>query len=302
MPGVWGALVKFISVGGLLMDFLRQEDGSWLTRPGGSAWNVARVMARLGITPGFMGAISTDPFGETLLEATLQAGIRTDLIQRTPAPTSLSFVFQSHPATYAFRAEGGSDRQLVPFASLCRTAKLVYLGGISVVRPPLLHQMVPFVQDLVRQGIDVAYDPNFRAQEAEGFRSLFWQILPFLKHIKVSNEDLSGLKTTVQDILKFKPDLQVLLTKGSAGAELHTTEAVFRHAGYTVNVRDTVGAGDASMAGLLYHLLSFPEAPPSALLAFALGCGAVACTQPGAHAPSLSEVHTLMEENACQKP
>lgn len=293
--------MTLISVGGALMDFLRQPDGSWLTRPGGSAWNVARVTARLGTKTKFLGAISTDPFGADLLVATEHAGIETDLIQRTDHPTSLSFVFKSHPATYAFRAENGSDRQLLPDADLCKSADLIYLGGISVVRSPLLEQIPAFVRELHARGIPVAYDPNFRVQEAAAYRMLFPKILPHLKYLKVSDEDLAGLDMRLEQIKTLNPDLTILLTKGSEGAELHTTDSVFMHPGYTVNVRDTVGAGDASIAGFLHHLLSFPDASPAELLSFALGCGAVACMHPGAYAPSLQEVHSIMEDQACQK-
>ncbi|GEM47238.1 carbohydrate kinase family protein [Deinococcus cellulosilyticus] len=293
--------MTLVAVGGVLMDFLRQPDGSWLTRPGGSAWNVARVNVRLGTPTKFLGVISTDPFGEELLGATHDAGIDPALVQRTDHPTSLSFVFQSHPATYAFRAENGSDRQLVPDVNLCTGASLVYIGGISVVRSPLLEQIPAFVRDLHARGISVAYDPNFRAQEAAAYRVLFPMILPYLKYLKVSDEDLAGLDMRLEQIRRLNPDLTVLLTRGNEGAELHTNDGVFMHAGYTVDVRDTVGAGDASIAGFLHHLLAFPDAPPAERLSFALGCGAVACMHPGAYAPSLQEVHHITEDKTCQK-
>ncbi|MFD1733169.1 PfkB family carbohydrate kinase [Deinococcus malanensis] len=59
---------------------------------------------------------------------------------------------------------------------------------------------------------------------------------------------------------------------------------------------DTIGAGDASIAGLLYATLRPPPVPPPQRLAFALACGAAACTRPGAHAPTPNEIHTIQKE------
>jgi fructokinase len=51
-------------------------------------------------------------------------------------------------------------------------------------------------------------------------------------------------------------------------------------------VVDTVGAGDASMAGFLYSLLEHPDAEPEQHLRWAVAAGAAACTSAGASPPA----------------
>jgi fructokinase len=61
-----------------------------------------------------------------------------------------------------------------------------------------------------------------------------------------------------------------------------------------VEVADTVGAGDASMAGWMASLLARPEAPLEAHAAFAAATAAVVCRHSGAYAPTRGEVESLL--------
>jgi fructokinase len=61
-----------------------------------------------------------------------------------------------------------------------------------------------------------------------------------------------------------------------------------------VQVADTVGAGDASIGGLLYSLMA-REGGWGEHLRFALASGAAACRFPGGHSPSLEEVEALLK-------
>ena len=72
----------------------------------------------------------------------------------------------------------------------------------------------------------------------------------------------------------------VVVTMGGDGAMLFLNEKVYKHNGYKVHVADTVGAGDAFLAGLLTKLLD--KGSPEDALAFASGLGAFIATQTGA--------------------
>ena len=56
----------FVSAGEALTDMLRTGADEWSSQVGGSTWNVARVMARLGVPSAFAGAVSLDVFGDAL--------------------------------------------------------------------------------------------------------------------------------------------------------------------------------------------------------------------------------------------
>jgi fructokinase len=69
-----------------------------------------------------------------------------------------------------------------------------------------------------------------------------------------------------------------------------------------VAVEDTVGAGDASMAGWMFSVITRPDAPLEAHAAFAGAAAAVACQHPGAYAPRLDEVTSFLASRGWQAP
>ena len=87
----------------------------------------------------------------------------------------------------------------------------------------------------------------------------------------------------IQCLLEQYPLALVALTRGAAGSlKVARTETV-SHPGYTVEVVDTVGAGDAFTAALTVGLLAKRDL--STVNAGANRLAAFACSQPGATPP-----------------
>jgi fructokinase len=88
----------------------------------------------------------------------------------------------------------------------------------------------------------------------------------------------------IEDRIRFIADkfslTGVAVTMGGDGAVLYMNGAFFRHGGIDVDVVDTVGCGDAFLAGLLSRLTE--DATPEAALAYACRLGAFIATQRGA--------------------
>jgi fructokinase len=120
-------------------------------------------------------------------------------------------------------------------------------------------------------------------------------------YIKVSDEDLAGLfpgvgETEVLEQLQdWAPNASILLTRGAVGMRLITPEREIFQPAFPVQVADTVGAGDASMGGWMCSLLTQPEAPLEAHLAFAAATAAVVCQHSGAYAPLRAEVSAMLQ-------
>ncbi len=280
------------------MDFVAGA-GGWQARPGGSAWNVALGLAGLGVggQSAFAGTLGNDPFAEQLAAQGRRAGLDLRFAARVQAPTALSVIHRSDPAQYTFYGQGGADSAFagVPEAAW-EGVTAAYFGGVTLLRPPADAAFVRCAEAAARRGVLVCYDPNFRSAYAESGRLALQAYLPHTRLLKVSEEDLGGLfpgrdpEESLQDLLQGFPHLSVLLTLGHRGARLISAGQCWVHPGYPVVVADTVGAGDASLAGLLYATVFTPQLLPAERLAFALTCAALACTRSGAYAPSLQEV------------
>ena len=92
----------------------------------------------------------------------------------------------------------------------------------------------------------------------------------------------------------FKIDT-ILVTRGAHGALINEKGNFYEHPGYKIKVEDTVGSGDAFLAGYLFKLDN--NATPQESLAFANALGAFIATQSGACPPySLEMVNHLKEK------
>ncbi|MBN2174114.1 MAG: hypothetical protein JW731_08285, partial [Bacteroidales bacterium] len=72
----------------------------------------------------------------------------------------------------------------------------------------------------------------------------------------------------------------VCVTKGEHGALLYCNDKFYEHPGFKVKATDTVGAGDAFLAGLVSSLVN--DKTPEESLAFACATGAFVATKSGA--------------------
>jgi fructokinase len=119
--------------------------------------------------------------------------------------------------------------------------------------------------------------------------------------IKVSDDDLRGLfpgvplDAALQQLRAANPAAYCLLTRGGQGASLFLAGQRADARAPSVAVVDTVGAGDASVAGLLHSLARHPERPLQAHLHAALAAGSAACLQAGATPPQPAAMQHLFD-------
>lgn len=289
--------------GGAVMDFVRGPDDRWQARAGGSAWTVARALSALGQPAAFAGALGDDPFAAELVSAAAAHGVELRYAVRVAAPTALSVVHRSDPAHYTFYAHGAADSLFPGVDPAAWTgARAAYFGGVTLVRDPARSAFLDAATEARARGLTVVYDPNYRPQHAAAYRAVFAHYAALADLIKVSEEDLAGLlphlspQDAAAHLQALNPAATVLLTRGAAGARLLGPRGHAEHPGYRVTVADTVGAGDASIAALLYCHLHWPDWPPAEQLAFALACAGAACTRLGAHAPTLADIEAVQKE------
>lgn len=293
---------QFMALGEALTDLIRVQGDHWLAKTGGSTWNVARAVAALGVPSAFAGAISQCHFGDALWQASLAADLDLRFLQRLDRAPLLAVVPQSAPPSYFFIGENSADLHFDPqslpqgWQAACQWA---HFGGISLAREPLAQRLMAVAEQLHAAKIPLSYDPNFRNLMGPAYLVTFERMCRLAQVIKLSDEDLAGLMPDVppeQALARaraWNPSAWWLYTLGARGAELLTPQGHWRAAPPPIELVDTVGAGDASIAGLLVSRLREPSASPSSHLAAAVAAGTAACAQAGATPPSLAAVRML---------
>lgn len=278
--------------------------------PGGSCLNVAVGLGRLGVPVALLARVSTDGFGGMLRDHLRDSGVGAGLLAETTDLTTLAAVhLRGGNASYSFYANGTADRGLRPehLVPLPDGAAL-HLGSIALVLEPTASTL----QGLLRRESGrrvISLDPNVRPgliPDREAYLRRFRSWVPLVDVLKLSAEDLAWLHPgrtedeMVAEWLAAGVSL-VLLTEGAAGARAATAAGACRVAAPEVEVVDTVGAGDAFMAGALAHLHKhgllaraalggLDEPALAGLLRAASLVAASTCTRPGADPPRLAEL------------
>jgi fructokinase len=296
---------RYVVFGEALTDMLRQPDGHWLAIPGGACWNVARAGARLGVPTAFAGAVSCDLFGEQLALEGQAAGLDSRFLQRSNASPLLAMVASQHPPQYFFIGDNSADLHFDP-ARLPKgwrnDVEVVHFGGISLMRQPLAGLLVAEAVAAKTAGKRIAFDPNFREMAyTPDYPSTFRTMASLASYIKVSDDDLTGLfpkhspAEGLAALRSLAPDAQILLTRGAEGMTLFTKKEIVEQPAYQVTVVDTVGCGDASMAGWMSSLLLEPDAANATHLQISAAAAALAATKAGPYPPTADEVHQLLK-------
>jgi fructokinase len=297
------ALPVFVSAGDILTDLVRESGPHWTSHPGGAGWNVARAVARLGISTAFAGSIGTDCFSDELWRASEAAGLDLRFLQRVERAPLLAIVHETHPPAYFFIGDASADLAFDPEGlpeGWADAARWAHFGGISLARAPLCATLATLAADLRARGVRISFDPNYRNLMEDGYRPMLETMAALADLIKVSDEDLRCLFRTDEDtaletLRAMNPAATILVTRGSGPATLLSSGETIAAMPPRVEVVDTVGAGDASIGGLLFSLIERPTRGWRDHLAFALAAGAAACRHAGAHSPSLDEIVALLQ-------
>jgi fructokinase len=281
-------------------------------RIGGSPFNVALGLARLGQPVGFFGGIGTGFAGERLMQALADEGIDARAVARLDAPTTLSLIGLDARGvpSYAFYGHGAADRAVRAehLAAIPPAAKAFHFGSYAMVVQPVGATQRALVEREHTRSV-ISYDPNIRANvepDLEVWRATLGWMLPRTHLLKVSDEDLALLYPG-QPIAQFAANALaagtpwVLITRGGEGAVGYTRRDTVVMPPQAVAVVDTVGAGDTFQAALLTWLAETGRLTPAAIgeidasamqqaLAFAARAAAITCGRRGADLPRRAEL------------
>jgi fructokinase len=291
--------------GEALMDVLADEGGTLTPLPGGAPYNVARFVAMLGEDCTFLGRLSDDPFGARLRRELSDAGVTLATPEPVTAPTTLAMaqLDATGSADYRFYGAGTSAAALRPSdvpAGLLAGGRAFALGGLGTVFEPIRSTLLELLEAAPRELL-VVLDPNCRPHaitDLDDFRATIDRLLARTDVLKVSLEDLAVLCPggDPRDYgvgLVGRGPAVVLITAGADGLTLATAEGVRAIPVPAVEVVDTIGAGDAFVAGILAWLAVHADIDPrtagldalEAAVAAALEVSGAACRVRGAALP-----------------
>ena len=309
----------FLSCGEALFDLFpsAETDTGFIfdARIGGSPFNVAIGLSRLGCGAALFTGLSSDPLGRRLERTLKDEGVDTSYLVSKRNQTTLALVGVSPNGVpqYSFYGHDAADCSVreTDLPDLPRSVAAMHFGSYSLVVEPTGSSLLQLAR-CNHDGRLVSFDPNPRLNiepDVGRWRRRVEAFSELADLIKVSDEDLEMLfpgddiDSAISRWSSRGVQL-VVVTRGGDGALVSLRGEVFEASGRAVEVVDTVGAGDSFQAGLLCGLDELDKATKPGLskvsldecrrvVDFAMAAAAMTCTRRGADLPRRSELPRL---------
>ncbi|MEV0733598.1 carbohydrate kinase [Polymorphospora sp. NPDC050346] len=295
-------------VGESLVDVIRRGDGTRDERAGGSPFNVAVGLTRLGRPTMLATRVGEDERGRRLVSHLRDEGVHL-LGDPTGLPRTSSAVADlddQGAARYFFDLTWD-----LPSAALPARATFLHTGSLATMIEPGAQTVLELMQRS-RPKVTISYDPNIRPSLIADRKHAVAHVERSVAHahlIKASSDDVEYLypgeptDAIAHRWLGLGPTV-VVITSGAGGASLYTRHHTRHVAAPAVAVVDTVGAGDAFMAGLIDALARADLLQPQAfsfintrtaetldnLLRHATRVASLTCQRAGANPPTRQEL------------
>lgn len=321
-------MAKLYAIGEVLVDFVPLEKGLSLKdvttferTPGGAPANVAAAVAKYGGSSSIITKLGLDPFGDFLIEKLRFEGVETNKIFRTnEANTGLAFISlkDNGEREFSFYRNPSADlllneEEIEP--NWFKPGDILHFCSVDLVESPMKHAHRKAIKTVIENKGLISFDLNIRLSlwdDHDEYRKTILEFIPFAHLLKISSEDFEfispngSFEETIQSL--FLGNIQsIIFTKGQDGADIYLADGTkYKSTGYSVEVHDTTGAGDAFIGGFLYKLLEMKAEPHNLkavlqkyyieILEFANGSGALTTMGKGAISslPSKEQVMELI--------
>ena len=292
-------------IGEALTDIVVTSDGEQ-EHPGGSPFNVAITLGRLGDEVTLLTAIGDDERGNEITGRLDASNVRLAPGSRRSGATSTAraHLQPDGSASYAFDIawELPESLSLAP-------SSVTHAGSIALFLEPGASRVAQLLRDRSGDSL-ITLDPNIRtafvgdrAAAVERFETL----IPDVDLVKLSDEDAAWLypgespAAVLSRLVALGPGLAVM-TLGGDGSVLAGPSALVEVPAPPTVVADTIGAGDSYMGALIHRMLTTSLGAQlharselwaeelSALGTFAAKVAAVTVSRSGADPPRLEEL------------
>ncbi len=289
---------KVLCVGEVLWDKLPAG-----AKPGGAPMNVAIHMKRLGIDVHLSSRVGKDEAGAKLVDFMASKGLDVQLIQTDDVlPTSevLVHLDKQNNASYEICEPVAWDalemnEQLKMQAD---QAGIILTGTLASRNKTSRETIAKLLNANALKFVDVNLRPPFDKRE------IVEMILKRADVLKINDDELEAIaswhnKSHLNQnelmlwLAGFYQCAMIVLTRGAKGAVVLENGVFYEHPGFKVKAVDTVGAGDAFLAGFVSSLLLGKSTEEAVV--FACATGAYVATQEGGTPEySLSDIEAFL--------
>lgn len=280
MTGQPGPRADITVIGEAIIDLVPgAQPQTYHAAPGGSPYNVAVGLARLGHHTTLMARLADNAFGRILRDRAQAEGIGLDAAPHAAEPATLAVVSLNAggQASYDFYLDGTADWQWTAQETgrAPDTTAVLHFGSIASWTPPGDTRILALADKMRGRGdVLISYDPNIRPRLLADHRHgqhMVERAVRLAHLAKASADDIAWLYPgqAADEVARHWLTLGaavVVITRSASGADAFTAQgwSVHRPA-RDVTVADTIGAGDSFTAGLIGSLIRRDRHTPAQL-------------------------------------
>ncbi|MFT4095136.1 MAG: carbohydrate kinase [Niabella sp.] len=256
--------------------------------PGGAPMNVCYHLNRLNLAASIISKTGNDENGKALLDFLQKNHIDTSLIQTDSRQATGTVIATQkgneieydivQPVAWDFIDNSATLMERVS------AADYFIFGSLAARNPHSRNTLIQLLDTAKTKIIDINLRPPHYEQSTVELLFTKADIL------KLNNHELALIAGWYSNEADFEKQVLLLsekfsipvmiITKGEAGAALLYNKNFYEHPGYKIKVADTIGSGDAFLAGFLSKYTTGHS--PETALEFACRIGAFVASQKGA--------------------
>lgn len=274
----------------------------------GAETNVAIGVARQGGSVRWLSRLGDDPAGEFVLARLRAENVDVAAVELDgDRPTGL-LVRDSHPrrpvAVQYFRTGSAASALSADYVrrNWTGTEKLVHVSGITPMLSPSAHEATSTLFELAREsGAMISFDPNVRRKlgSDEQWQAIVGPLLERADVVFAGSDELAMITGTNESgRLLDGGGTAVLIKHPDRSVELSTPDGNWRRQSLVSTVVDSVGAGDALVAGYLAAWLRQCSPADSLLAALATAALVVESVTDSDGLPDRSELEIALRSAA----
>lgn len=291
-------MYNIICFGEMLWDVLPQKE-----LPGGAPMNAAYHLQKQGQQVAVISKVGKDNYGERLLTLLKDNGVTTDYVQQDalqPTGKVLAQPIGEHDVQYniLFPVAWDFIEWQPALGALLQQAQYLVFGSLAARNNVSSSTLQKLLNWKIKKVLDINLRPPHYSPEH------IKELLGQCDILKLNQAELQlisswygAFSTAEEQVRIIARQLNIhtiVVTMGASGALLYMNDRFYTHPGFRVKVADTIGSGDAFLAGFLSSLIK--GRTPDECLTIANATGALVASRSGGCPPySLGEITALME-------
>lgn len=254
---------EIFAVGETILDIIFKDGQPISAKPGGSSFNSAISMGRLGLPVTFIGELGKDRVGDIIIDFLKENNVNPDYVSRYEEGSTaiaLAFLNASNDAEYQFYKDYPYQRLNTEFPGFSEADFLLF-GSFYALNPGIRPRVKQLLDKAISAGVLILYDPNFRdshMNERDELIEVIKENMSCAGIVRASNEDMknifdAGNADTAWEIVgkycKF-----LVYTANAEGVFLRSHSISMKVPVESIKPVSTIGAGDTFNAGLIFGM------------------------------------------------